>query len=239
MKIERINENTLKFYISYLDIENRGFDREEIWYNRERSEELFWQMMDEAHNQEAFSLEGPLWIQVQALEKGMEIIVTRAQLSQDGLNLELPISENKHLDIPVSEGLEQLLNEQHLIDNTESGESGHPRKRKLKKTSGQDQADSLSFIIGFEDFEDVIALSHTFIKHEGIQTGLYAYKGKYYLNVIFYDGLPEQIQDNDLSTILEYGFETDLTIYVLKEYGTEIIAENALTEIKARFSFRP
>lgn len=239
MKIERINENTLKFYISYLDIENRGFDREEIWYNRERSEELFWQMMDEAHNQEAFSLEGPLWIQVQALEKGMEIIVTRAQLSQDGLNLELPISENKHLDIPVSEGLEQLLNEQSLIDKPENGESGHLRKRKLKKTSGQDQEDSLSFIIGFEDFEDVIALSHSFIKHEGVQAGLYAYKGKYYLNVIFYDGLPEKIQDNDLSTFLEYGFETDLTIYVLKEYGTEIIAENALTEIKKHFSFRP
>lgn len=40
MEIERINEHTVKFYISYGDIEDRGFDREEIWYNRERSEEL-------------------------------------------------------------------------------------------------------------------------------------------------------------------------------------------------------
>ncbi len=42
MEIERINEHTVKFYMSYGDIEDRGFDREEIWYNRERSEELFW-----------------------------------------------------------------------------------------------------------------------------------------------------------------------------------------------------
>ena len=47
MEIERINEHTVKFYISYHDIEERGFDREEIWYNRDRSEELFWEMMDE------------------------------------------------------------------------------------------------------------------------------------------------------------------------------------------------
>ena len=36
MEIESINENTVKFYISYIDIEERGFDREDIWYNRER-----------------------------------------------------------------------------------------------------------------------------------------------------------------------------------------------------------
>ena len=32
----------------------RGFDREEIWYNRDRSEELFWEMMDEVHNERSF-----------------------------------------------------------------------------------------------------------------------------------------------------------------------------------------
>src|SRR5690625_6568829 len=84
MEIERINENTIKFYISYLDIEDRGFNREEIWYNRERSEQLFWQVMDEAGSEEAFDIEGPLWIQVQAMEKGLEITVTKAQLSKDG-----------------------------------------------------------------------------------------------------------------------------------------------------------
>src|SRR5690625_1434130 len=83
MEIERINENTVKFYISYVDIESRGFEREEIWYNRERSEQLFWQMMDEVNYKEDFPVEGPLWIQVQALEKGLEIVVTKAQISNE------------------------------------------------------------------------------------------------------------------------------------------------------------
>src|SRR5699024_12277485 len=89
MEIERINENTIKFYISYLDIEDRGFKREEIWYNRERSEQLLWQMMEELNYKEDFTVEGPLWIQVQALEKGLEVIVTRAQVSKNGKTLDL------------------------------------------------------------------------------------------------------------------------------------------------------
>ncbi|GAA3329607.1 hypothetical protein GCM10020331_078360 [Ectobacillus funiculus] len=36
LDIERINDHTVKFYISYIDIEERGFNREEIWYNREK-----------------------------------------------------------------------------------------------------------------------------------------------------------------------------------------------------------
>jgi len=113
MEIERINEHTVKFYISYLDIEERGFDREEIWYNRERSEELFWEMMDEVHQEEEFIVEGPLWIQVQALEKGLEVLVTRAQISKDGHKYELPGHDDKS---PVDEKIESLLDQQFNIN---------------------------------------------------------------------------------------------------------------------------
>ena len=110
MDIERINDHTVKFYISYIDMEERGFDREEIWYNRDRSEELFWEMMDEVHNEEEFIVEGPLWIQVQALDKGLEIVVTKAQVSKDGHKFELPIPGDKFNDSAVEDQMEDLLN---------------------------------------------------------------------------------------------------------------------------------
>ena len=47
MDIERVNEYTLKLYISYDDIEERGYSREEIWYNRGKGEQLFWDMIEE------------------------------------------------------------------------------------------------------------------------------------------------------------------------------------------------
>ncbi|MTT30572.1 adaptor protein MecA [Terrilactibacillus sp. BCM23-1] len=224
MKIERINENTLKFYISYLDIETRGFDREEIWYNRERSEELFWQMMDEAHNQESFPLEGPLWIQVQALEKGMEIIVTRAKVSQDGTNLELPISPEKHLDIPVKDGLEQLINEQLTIDSKDEQEDR------------ANEAESLAFVICFKDFEDLISLSQVFVENNLFNTSLYAFDNHYFLNVEFNDFLEEIDQDNCLSIILEYGFETNRTLAYLQEYGKLVLEKDVLSNIRKSFT---
>src|SRR5699024_12540870 len=93
MEIERINENTVKFYISYLDIENHGFEKEEIWYNRERSEQLFWHMMDEVNFKEDFSVEAPLWIQVQAMDKGLVIVVKKAKVSKDDERIQFPIED--------------------------------------------------------------------------------------------------------------------------------------------------
>ncbi|MCL1631036.1 adaptor protein MecA [Sporolactobacillus sp. CPB3-1] len=228
MKIERINENTLKFYISYLDIEDLGFDREEIWYNRDRSEELFWQMMDEAHSQESFSLEGPLWIQVQALEKGMEIIVTRAQISKDGTNLQLPISEDKHLDIPIDE-------------DQKSDQSNANRKKDTdKEDDDPDEEDGqpISFIIEFDDLEHLISLSHAFEAHDAMDTALYVYQDHYYLKVIFTDEWSDDCQDDDLSKMLEFGLDTGITLYVLQEYGKELIQTHALQTIKSHFPLR-
>lgn len=73
MEIERINEHTVKFYISYGDIEDRGFDREEIWYNRERSEELFWEVMDEVHEEEEFAVEDCFGFKYRHLTKVLKL----------------------------------------------------------------------------------------------------------------------------------------------------------------------
>ncbi|WP_257349141.1 adaptor protein MecA [Pseudalkalibacillus decolorationis] len=223
MEIERVNEYTIKFFITYHDIETRGFDKEEIWQNRERGEELFWEMMDEAHQQEQFSLEGPLWIQVQALDKGLEILVTRASLSQDGSKLELPISDDKPLDVPVDENIEKMLDQQFNSDDV-----------KADVELETDDEDYLSFMLRFTDIEDLIALSH-YVQTESFEDTLYHYDNKYYLYVTFYDAYSETEQDNVLSQILEFGDEADVTIHRLEEYGKIIIKENAIEQLNEKF----
>ncbi|MED4016901.1 adaptor protein MecA [Sutcliffiella cohnii] len=224
MEIERINENTVKFYISYGDIEERGFSREEIWYNRERSEELFWEMMDEAHDEEDFAVEGPLWIQVQALDKGLEVIVTLAQLSRDGKTFEVPISEDKKMDFPVDERIESML-DHHFNPAKEDDELGN------------EDEDLLQFMIKFKDFEDFISVSHRLKNLDNMENSLYSFEGKYYLYVDFASEhyTDDQI-DNVLSVLLEYGEETQVTIHRLAEYGTIINKGNAMEEISKHFS---
>ncbi|WP_366249293.1 adaptor protein MecA [Terribacillus aidingensis] len=220
MEIERINENTIKFYISYIDIEDRGFDKEDIWYNRERSEQLFWQMMDEVNYKEDFSVDGPLWIQVQAMDKGLEIVVTKAQLSKDGESLELNV-DDKTIQSSVEEKVESVL-EEKFGSHQQDGE--------------EEDEEELSFVIQFRDFEDVIQLSHYFEETYGIENRLFHYKDRYMLYVEFDDTvLGDDEQEDVLSQILEFGYDSQTTIYRLEEYGKVIFAEDALTNVKQYF----
>ncbi|QQZ08210.1 adaptor protein MecA [Heyndrickxia vini] len=218
MEIERINENTVKFYISYVDIEERGFNREEIWYDRERSEELFWEMMDEIHHEEEFVPEGPLWIQVQALDKGLEVLVTKAQLSKDGQRFELPISEEKLKELPINDRIEEFLDE-------------HFQSKNLQ----EEDEDILEFMLTFKDFEDVISLS----KQSGLEdiiTKLLTYNNKYYLYVEFPEEVFEEEEiDNVLSILLEYGEESSFTVHRLQEYGNTIIERDVFETIQKYF----
>lgn len=230
MEIERINEYTVKFYVTYRDIEDRGFDREEIWYNRERSEELFWEMMDEVNNSEDFAIEGPLWIQVQALDKGLEIVVTKAQVSMDGQKLELPIGNDKHIDLPVEKNLNVLLDEANQ-DNE------HYEAYPFADDDDYNE-EAIYFLIGFHDFEDVISLSHN-IDGDGLHSSLYFFEGKYYLYIGFdEDQLVEEVEDNILCQILEFGFESRLSIHRVQEYGKLVMESNALQQIKQHFPLK-
>ncbi|MDY0406174.1 adaptor protein MecA [Virgibacillus sp. 179-BFC.A HS] len=222
MEIERINENTVKFYISYVDIEDRGFEREEIWYNRERSEQLFWQMMEEVNYEEDFNVEGPLWIQVQALEKGLEIIVTKAQLSKNGETLELPLDDAK-MDGSVNEKVESLLEEKF-------GKSQN-------QTSSLHENDDYFWMISiFDEFEDIIQWSHNFSDvKENMQQELYVYQNQYYLYLKFPQEADEDRQEDLISRVLEYSEDTDMTYHVLHEYGKLIMAGDVCEQVRNYF----
>jgi adapter protein MecA 1/2 len=224
MEIERINENTVKFYITYVDIEDRGFQREEIWYNRERGEQLFWQMMEELNYKEDFNIDGPLWIQVQAMDKGLEIVVTKAQISKDGENLELPDENGKTVDISVDEKIEDVLDDKF-------------GKEKAGKNNVTDEKDgNLSLIVRFNDFEDVIQLSHYFKGNEDeLDNMLYHYDDNYYLYIEF----PQEDDDRQedlLSQIFEFAVDTDITIHFLEEYGKQIFENDTFGQIRSHFS---
>lgn len=218
MEIERINENTVKLYISYGDIEERGFDREEIWYNREKSEELFWEMMEEIHNEDDFIADGPLWIQIQALDKGLEVLVTKAQLSRDGQRLELPIPEDKQGQLPVDHTVEDFLDQTFQL-----------------KPYDQAELVDFEFVIQFTDLEDLLALvsRQDLVDYE---TTLFSFSDQYYLYINFSDeNFNEDQIENALSILLEYGEESSYTVHYLVEYGKTVIDHDVFTTLNHYF----
>lgn len=221
MEIERINENTVKFYISYVDIESRGFEREEIWYNRERSEQLFWQMMDEVNYKEDFPVEGPLWIQVQALEKGLEIIVTKAQIPNEHSFDSLDEVEDL-IDLTISDKAKDEIDNDFDDEELEDDDI--------------DDHGNITMVSRFDEFENVIQLSHYFKEkyEEHIETSLYFYEDQYYLYLEIHTHLYD-VQEDIFSQILEFSTDVEITPHVLQEYGKTVINNDVFSEIRKHF----
>jgi len=216
MEIERINENTVKFFLSYIDIEERGFTREEVWYNRDKSEELFWDMMDEINEEAEFEVEGPLWIQVHAMNNGIEVTVTRA-LTGDGDPSESPFEQ----DDPRK--MFQHANGVFDSDEEVAPEGGVPV-----------WIDN-SFYFG--DFEEVIRLSGRLASFEyEAKTSLYFVDDMYYLYVAYDEEEMDEQQKTDMFSILsEFGTQSNMTIHRLEEYGKVIMESDVFTQIRKYF----
>ncbi|CEG22266.1 Adapter protein MecA 1 [Planococcus massiliensis] len=213
MEIERINDNTVKFYISYLDVEERGFSRDEIWFNRDKSEELFWEMMDEVNEEADFIMEGPLWIQVQAMDKGLEVTVTRAQLTKDGQKIDMPddIEERRKMFSSDDANTADFDEFEPVFDEPD-----------VKK---------LEFTFAFNDVDELLPIARR-LMYVPIESALYHFENKYYLHVSFDDLLhsEDDVKDNT-SIISEYLQSSPLTIHRLEEYGKEIFKQDALSNV--------
>ena len=217
MEIERINENTVKFFLSYIDIEERGFTREEVWYNRDKSEELFWEMMDEVNDESEFEIEGPLWIQVHAMSGGIEVTVTRAQVSEDGEPTDSPFG--------IDDPRKLFPNDSGMYANDED----------MMPDMGVGTQEWLDNVFVFKEFDDLIPLANRMTGYI-VNTSLYSYENNYYLHIGYEDETMDEARKTDLfSVVSEFGTPSNLTVHRLKEYGKVVMDSDVFTKIHHYF----
>lgn len=216
MDIERVNENTIKLFITYRDIEDRGYSREEIWYNRAKGEELFWDMIGEINTDDYFDLDGPIWIHVNASEHGLEVIVTRANLNGDGESNSLLSSFEEHRDAAHNKLDESIFDS---FDEDESQEH---------------QGITNISIYKFKDIDEIIPVANRLVSY-GLPSSLFKFEKYYYVAVDFADVEKEERQ-NIRSIINEYLISSKLTIYRLQEYGETIMADNCFETVIEHFA---
>ncbi|MCZ2258989.1 adaptor protein MecA [Sporosarcina sp. G11-34] len=216
MEIERINENTVKFFLSYKDIEDRGFTREEVWYNRDKSEELFWEMMDEINEESEFEVEGPLWIQVHAMSDGIEVTVTRASEGEDGQISESPFT-NSDQSSKFQPDIEIFTDEDTLSDGLNGAREW------------------LDSAFCFKEFDDLILLSSR-VQGYDVKTSLYLFEGKYYLHVVYDSEVMDDNRKTDYFNVLtEFATPSNVTIHRLEEYGKVIMDSDVFKQIDKYF----
>ena len=139
MRIERVDETTVKLFITYSDIEARGFSREDLWTNRKRGEEFFWSMMDEINQEEEFVVEGPLWIQVHAFEKGVEVLISKSK-NDEAMDEAMNMSDDD-----ANDQFDQQLNEllaASALDKDQKADDMFEQRANNKSTNKSDTVQS-------------------------------------------------------------------------------------------------
>lgn len=215
MDIERINENTLKLFITYSDIEDRGYSREEIWYNRAKGEELFWDVIGEVNTEDYFDLDGPIWIHINASEVGLEVVVTRASVNNDSdaSSMVGPFEESHDIADQLTDMEEALFNS-------------------LGKSNKEEETiENARF--RFKDIDELVPLARR-ASLLGVRSALYQCEGYYYLFVDLLD-LDQQEAKNIIALCSEYLSSSKMTIHRLEEYGEVIISEDCFETIVSYF----
>ncbi|TDM03797.1 adaptor protein MecA [Macrococcus carouselicus] len=223
MRIERVNDSTIKFYLTYRDIEERGFRQDDLWMNRRKGEEFFWSMMEEINEEEEFVVEGPLWIQVHAFDKGIEFVVTKSK-SDDFMHL--PEEETSdQLEYQVNEYLNKALEHDQGVSEL-LGRATEENKQKTRH----------DLIGAFRGLEEVIQYSHAPSIEIDMEDLLYMHDGKYYYYVHFDERAPEEEMDSFVAQLFEYADPTKMNQMMLEEYGKVVLSHNVRRQVRKYFA---
>lgn len=85
MKIERLSQDKIRVFLTFDDLSERGIQREDLWREMTKLQELFAEMMDQAYTELGFDATGPLAVEVFAMPaQGMVVIVTRTRWDGSG-----------------------------------------------------------------------------------------------------------------------------------------------------------
>lgn len=102
MRIERVSDSQFTIFLTFDDLIERGFTKDDLWHDASSVQNLFSDMMYEASSELDFELEGMLLVQVHLMQaQGMHVIVTQKyediSWDEDFIEMKVTLDESKEL----------------------------------------------------------------------------------------------------------------------------------------------
>jgi adapter protein MecA 1/2 len=102
MRIERVSDSQFTIFLTFDDLIERGFTKDDLWEDVTGVRNLFSDMMYEASSELDFELEGMLLVQVHLMQaQGMHVIVTQKveniNWDEDFIEIKVTLDESKEL----------------------------------------------------------------------------------------------------------------------------------------------
>ncbi|CUA79524.1 MULTISPECIES: genetic competence negative regulator [Anoxybacillus] len=103
MRLERLNYNKIKIFLTFDDLVERGLTKEDLWKDTFKVHELFRDMIEEASEELGFEINGSVAVEVYSLPaQGMVVIVTSEgemtdeedEFSDDYIEMQVTLDES-------------------------------------------------------------------------------------------------------------------------------------------------
>jgi adapter protein MecA 1/2 len=103
MRLERLNYNKIKIFLTFDDLIERGLTKEDLWQDSIKVHQLFRDMIEEASEELGFEPSGPIAVEVYSLQaQGMVVIVTKDiedeeledEFSDDYIEMQVTLDQN-------------------------------------------------------------------------------------------------------------------------------------------------
>ncbi|MBD1378640.1 genetic competence negative regulator [Metabacillus arenae] len=129
MRLERLNYNKIKIFLTLDDLTDRGLTKEDLWKDSLKVHQLFREMMNEASEELGFEAHGPIAVEVYSLQaQGMVVIVTNNEenyevdedFSDDYIEMQVKLDESMDIvyEFASFEDLIQLSHHLHSLGIT-------------------------------------------------------------------------------------------------------------------------
>jgi len=198
MRIEKISENKIRIFVSFDDLEERDIDLSTFNYNSPETQELFWDLMEQAELELGFEThESQLCIEaVTDVEQGFIITITKIDDDSD------------------FESIHKFIKNRYRRNDL-----------KLRKKTGN--TGSMVMIYNLESFDDLCNLCSRLKPLYSGESSAYQCEGSYYLVLKRMDDTEYRIEnilteygDRVLNVMFFEGY--------LNEYGTLMVENDAV-----------
>ncbi|RJE48736.1 MULTISPECIES: adaptor protein MecA [unclassified Dehalobacter] len=82
MRILKVNDNTVRIFISFTELADRNISLADLFQRSARTEQFFWELISKARDEVDFSLDQPFWIQATVASEDEFVITVIKQEEQ-------------------------------------------------------------------------------------------------------------------------------------------------------------
>ncbi len=245
MEMKQISETTLKITISMEDLEEHGMELKDFLIPQEKTEEFFYNVMDELDLPDNFKNSGMLSFRVTPRKDRIDVFVTKSEINKD-LNFEdladlgdvsnmspedffktLEQSMRSKGDTDAHEKLEKIEEMMEAVADEAMNEQAVEESEEAVEP-----ADYVHYVLDFASLEDAVLFSKT-VDFPVEASELYKQSDAYHMTVLLnLVNKPSYFANVMYARMLEHAAPGTKTRAYLQEHGVQLLMDDAVQKLQ-------